>query len=123
MRRLVALSLFVLVSAVAAQETAKSSNKELIVGKWRAEVPQDAPKEAVELTPVVEFKKDGGLVIEIGKLLKLEGKYRFLNESDLELEIEVMGKKDAKKIKVEVTKDTLSTTDEKGKVEKMKRIQ
>lgn len=101
---------------------AQGKASELIVGKWKAEDPKfkDAPQ-------VAEFNKDGTMSMAVGGgLLSVEGKYKFVGADMVELTIDFQGMKSSSKIKVEVTKDTLTTTgktlDGKAEVIKYKRV-
>ncbi|MBY0528312.1 MAG: hypothetical protein K2R98_33285 [Gemmataceae bacterium] len=105
--------LFVGVSFAAAQKEAKPA--ELIVGKWDSTDEKDPGQ--------IEFNKDGTLVITLGKLT-IKGKYKLAGDDTLDVEI-TPPMEDAKPIKqtlkFKVTKDSMETTDAKGKVSKFKR--
>lgn len=112
------------------------SAKSLIVGKWDM---TEKEGKAQKKDGHVEFTEDGKvLMVESGggQSMKLNGAYKFLDDDNIELEIEnpfadlakegknievkVEGLK--MKLKVSVTADELTTTNEKGQVSKFKRI-
>lgn len=93
----------------------KPSNQ--IVGKWNAELPKDAPKELAGMMPVMEFKNDGVLIMSMGPI-NMNAKYKFVADDTMEVEMDVPGKgKDAKKMKVEIKGDEMTTTELEGKKE------
>lgn len=103
-----------------------SKPKDQIVGKWES-------TEEADKGNTMEFKADGtvAFVAKMGdKSMTMPGKYKFLEDELMEVEIEnplaalVPGspKTMSQKIKIKVDKDSLTTTDEKGKVEKAKRV-
>lgn len=103
-----------------------SKPKDLIVGKW--ESTEDKTK-----GEVVEFKSDGTMVMTMGdgdKKASMTAKYKFLEDELMEVEMEnplagldaKMPKTLSQKIKIKVTKDELTTTDDGGKVIKAKRV-
>jgi len=104
----------VLCIAVGTPLVAADKPKDLIVGKWE-------PTEKKDQTPVIEFTKDGKVKISIQQL-KIEGTYKFLDDNNMEVETTFMGQTKKEKMKVEVTKDELTTTDPKGEIEKFKRV-
>jgi uncharacterized protein (TIGR03066 family) len=83
--------------------------KDLIVGKWTSK--QKIMDKEIEAT--VEFTKDGGLKMSFGGI-NLDGQYKFLDDDNIEMEMTFNGQTKKQKIKVEVTKDKLTTTSEKG---------
>jgi hypothetical protein len=71
-----------------------------------------------------EYLKDGTLVLVLdGVPGEMKGKYKFLEEEVMEVALEIPGgaEKMTQKLKVKIDKDELSTTDEKGTVDKFKR--
>jgi uncharacterized protein (TIGR03066 family) len=106
---LVALTLFLLVPApVIAQE----KPKDLILGKWNPAQKDEGP--------VLEFLKDGKFKVTFQQV-SFEGMYKFIDDNTMDVEITAQGKTQKDKIKVEVTKDSLTTTDSTGKPEKFTR--
>jgi uncharacterized protein (TIGR03066 family) len=88
-------------------------NRELIVGKWEG---GDGPQKAV-----LEFMKDGKLRMNAGAF-NLDGVYKFLDDDNIEVGLGEGGQRIAVKLKIKVTDTELETTDEKGKVEKLRRV-
>ncbi len=86
--------------------------KDQIVGKWEA--AEADPKKGGGMT--VEFKKEGDVVMSVGAM-NISGKYKFPQDDVVEIEIEKLGKKDAKKMKVDIKGDELTTTEVDGKKE------
>jgi uncharacterized protein (TIGR03066 family) len=91
--------------------------KDAIVGKWIC--TEGETKDAL-----VEFTKDGVVKVSL-KLgdqdLKFEGKYKFLDDDNIEVEITAGGETHKEKNKVKISKDDMTLTDPKGKEEKFKR--
>jgi len=94
--------------------------KDLIIGKWEVDA-KDIPKELAGMKPTIEFKTDGTTVMTAGPMT-MGGKYKFVSEDDVEVEMSFAGITKKEKNKVKVTADELTTTDEKGKVEKYKKV-
>jgi uncharacterized protein (TIGR03066 family) len=92
-----------------------SKPKDLIIGKWEA---ADEKEKGVSM----EYKPDGTLTVSMGPI-KMDAKYKFTADEDMEVEMNMPGLKEPikQKLKVKVSKDEMSTTDEKGKVDKFKR--
>lgn len=102
-----------------ADDTPKA--KDLIVGKW--EIASGDPKQK----GTIEFQQGGNLIITATAPVELtiKGKYKFLDEDTMEVELTppVEGAdKVTQKVKVKVTKDELITIDEKKKEDKFKRV-
>jgi uncharacterized protein (TIGR03066 family) len=110
------LPLLVFVALVPFENQAAGARaKDLIVGKWQA---ADDKEQAI-----LEFHPDGKLSVSIAGL-KLDGKYRFLAEAEMEGEMSVPGAKESLKerLRVKVTKDELTTSDSKDKVDRFKQV-
>ena len=102
--------------AVGAPLLAADKPKDLIVGKWE-------PVEKKDQGLTIEFLKDGKVKITFPQAnINLDGTYKFLDDSNIEIEFKVMDKVQMEKLKVEVTQDALTTTDSMNKVEKFKRV-
>jgi hypothetical protein len=94
--------------------------KDLIVGKWESLGPENKGK-------VLEYKANGNIFAIAGEKSMLTGSYRFI-EDDL-IDVDVRFKVGDKlitsnyKYRIKVTKDELTTTDQKTKKEqKFKRV-
>jgi uncharacterized protein (TIGR03066 family) len=92
--------------------------KDLIMGKWEKE--QDKQK------VTLEFAKDGILKVHLagndGTNIDVNGKYTFVDDDNMEVEVTYMGETKKEKVKVAVTKEELTTTDGSGKKETFKRV-
>ncbi len=102
---LVVGSLFLAGFAVAAPK-----NAELIVGKWD-----------IGMNTIMEYKKDGGFVMTVGTVA-INGKYKFISDDTIEVEISVGDKTKSNKLKVAFKDDEMTTTDPDGKMNKLKRV-
>ncbi len=106
-------------SAVAAPDDKKEEKaKDLIVGQWIPTQEKDKDK------AVLEFTKDGKVILKVtdgGKTVELAGTYKFLGEDKIEVELALGNDKKKETLKVKVTKDELTTTDSKDKVDTFKR--
>ncbi|MBL8796990.1 MAG: hypothetical protein JNM56_24020 [Planctomycetia bacterium] len=93
--------------------------KDLIVGKWEAQ--NDEAKKMGGMT--VEFKPESAMTMKIGTV-SIDGKYKFVDDATVEVETEMLGKKDSKKFKVEIVKDEMTTTELDGakEVSKFKKV-
>jgi uncharacterized protein (TIGR03066 family) len=90
--------------------------KDLILGKW--EMSRDKHKVSLE------FVKDNVLKVRLttdDKNIDVEGKYTFVDDDNIEVELVYMGETKKEKLKVVVTKEELTTTDGAGKKETFKR--
>ena len=100
-------------SALAQKEKDKDKDKpkakDLIVGVWKGK--DKVGDKEIEMT--MEFTKDGALKMEMMGL-KIDGKYKFADDNNVEVEFSLGGQTIKQKLKVEATKDKLSMTDEKG---------
>lgn len=96
-----------------------SKPKDLIVGKWEAQA--DEAKKMGGM--VVDFRPDSAMTMKMGKV-SIDGKYKFVDDATVEVEMEMFGKKDSKKYKVEIVKDEMTTTELDGKkeVSKFKKV-
>jgi uncharacterized protein (TIGR03066 family) len=91
-----------------------SSAKDLIVGKWSAK--EKAPGTDKELEMVVEFTKDGKMIIDMAGLMKLEGSYKVIDDKTLEVMMKTPdGKEKTEKGAFSVTADKLTMKDPGGK--------
>jgi uncharacterized protein (TIGR03066 family) len=103
--------------AAATPVRAADKNKDLIVGKWRAE------KDGAVMT--VEFTKDGAMKLNAekgGQKINFDGKYKFVDDDNIEVEMTFMGQTKKEKNKVAINKDELTLTDPEGKVETFKKV-
>jgi len=91
--------------------------KDLIVGKWKG---KEKMPDGKEVDVKVEFTKDGTVKMTQGDLT-IDGKYKFVDDNNIEMEATILGQTQKQKMKVEVTKDKLKTTDEKGDVDEFTR--
>jgi uncharacterized protein (TIGR03066 family) len=125
--RKVSLCVLSLVFLIAAG-CGSSKPKDVIVGKWE---PMDE-KEKDKIT-MLEFTSDGKMIIAFKETMppgmKVDAKYKFLSDDEMESEITISGgqlpkpKIETEKVKVKViNKDEVHTTDSKGKIDKMKRV-
>ncbi len=86
-----------------------SKPQDLIVGKW--ETTDLAGKSMVG-----EFGKDGTVSMPIPLVgLRVDGKYKWTDDAHIEMEFNTGGLNRKETRKVEVTKETLTLTDDKGK--------
>lgn len=114
---LLALGLFL--SSARAEDKKKEEDKakDLIVGKWELKKDKD--------TVLMEFTKDGKLTVKMkmgDDEIKMDGKYEFTDADHVKVELTAGDKKHTEKLKVKVTKDELTTTDEKDKSDTFKRV-
>jgi uncharacterized protein (TIGR03066 family) len=127
MRRATIVGLcFVLVlglSVTSAHAADKASD--LIVGKWE---PKDTKqKGTVEFIPKdAKNTTEGKVLLKIedpaGKVIEVNGTYKFTGDDKVEVELNFMGEKMKEELKVTVTKDELVTVDSKDKKETFKRV-
>ena len=87
---------------------------QLIVGKWQ---PVDADKVKI----VVEFARDGSLLVHIEDK-QLKGNYRVLDDSLVEVSLETEGKTVTEKLQVKINGDEMTTVDSKGKKDTFRRV-
>jgi hypothetical protein len=89
--------------------------KDLIVGKWES---LDGLSKGV----IVEYKADGNITASFKEKTMPTGKYKFVEDDLMEVNVSFkVGDKDIaslNKYRVKVTKEELTTIDEKSKVEK-----
>jgi uncharacterized protein (TIGR03066 family) len=91
-----------------------SKPQDMIVGKWQGK--QQEGGITVDLT--IEYNKDGTLKASgeaMGMKMEGTGKYKFLDDNNVEQEITMMNKTQKEKVKVAFNKDKMTQTDEKGK--------
>ena len=105
-RALVVAVLLLVVGAL----NAAPKNAELIVGKWD-----------IGMNTIMEYKKDGTFVMTVGTLV-VNGKYKFISDDTIEVEITVGDKTKSNKLKVAFKDDEMTTTDPEGKMNKLKRV-
>jgi uncharacterized protein (TIGR03066 family) len=92
-----------------------SKPQQLIVGKWQT-------TDLLGKVKVAEFSKDGTASLPLPFVdLRADGKYKFVDNDHIEIEFGSSGK--PQKRRVEVTKETLTLTDEQGKAQIFKRVE
>jgi uncharacterized protein (TIGR03066 family) len=112
------LALALLLAPARAEEKKADKPQDLIVGKW---VPA---KESDKEKGTVEFTKDGKVILKLmegDKKIDINGTYKFITDDKVEVELDFMGEKKKETLKVKVTKDELTSVDEKDREEKFKR--
>jgi hypothetical protein len=88
--------------------------KDLILGRWEG-LDKESPR--------FEFSPDGIVTITPPGAGALKAPYRFTGDNALEVDLPLPdGKKFTQKLKVEVSADSLITTDETNRVERFKRV-
>jgi uncharacterized protein (TIGR03066 family) len=95
------------------------SNKpqDLIIGKWQGKETQAGK----ETSGTLEFTKDGVLNIEMGPL-NLKGKYKFIDDKNIETELSFMGQTKKDKLKVDsISNDKMVLVDPQGKKQELTR--
>jgi uncharacterized protein (TIGR03066 family) len=85
-------------------------NKELIVGKWD-----------IGMETIIEYRKDGTMTMTIRKV-EINGKYKFVEDDTIEVEITFMDKTKKNRLKVAFKDDEMTTTDPDGKTNRLKRV-
>ena len=95
---------------VAASLNTAPKNAELIVGKWD-----------IGMNTIIEYKKDGTFVMTVGTLA-VNGKYKFITDDTIEVELTVGDKTKSNRLKVAFKDDEMTTTDPDGKTNKLKRV-
>jgi uncharacterized protein (TIGR03066 family) len=93
---------------------AQKKLSELIVGKWE-------PVEADKVKVVIEFARDGKLLISAAEKT-IRGTYRVLDDSSVEVTIDVEGKPQTEKLRVSFEQDEMTTVDSRGKKDTFRRI-
>jgi uncharacterized protein (TIGR03066 family) len=114
---LIAVVVLSTLASAGAQDKDKAKPKDLIVGKWE---PADDGGKGI----VIEFTKDGALRFSY-KDQTFDGKYTFLDDDNIDVELTALGQTKKTKMKVKVTKDELITIEDSGgktKEGKFKRI-
>jgi uncharacterized protein (TIGR03066 family) len=112
------LALALLLAPARAEEKKADKPQDLIVGKW---VPS---KEADKDKGTIEFTKDGKVILKLmegDKKIDINGTYKFITDEKIEVELDFMGEKKKETLKIKVTKDELTSVDEKDREEKFKR--
>jgi uncharacterized protein (TIGR03066 family) len=112
------LALAMLLAPARAKEKKADKPQDLIVGKW---VPA---KESDKEKGTVEFTKDGKVILKLmegDKKIDINGTYKFITDDKVEVELDFMGEKKKETLKIKVTKDELTSVDEKDREEKFKR--
>jgi uncharacterized protein (TIGR03066 family) len=91
----------------------KSKVADLVVGKWSAK--EKAGDKELEI--VIEFTKDGKLLMDLAGLMKLEGTYKVIDDRTLEVTMKnpVGGEEKTEKGPFSVTSDRLTLKDPGGK--------
>jgi uncharacterized protein (TIGR03066 family) len=87
-----------------------SKPKDQIIGKWSGKDGE------TDLT--MEFNKDGTMKTEVkGGLVSgsVSGKYKFVDDNTIEMEVDVGDQKQTKKARVTIEKDKMTLTDDKDK--------
>ena len=101
---------------------AKSDAEKALAGKWEAKQNIGGK----ELKATIDFQKAGKLAMNVAGTpmgdFKLEGTYKVVDGSNIEVTLTFMGKTMTEKSKFKVTGDTLELTDAKGKTEKFTRV-
>jgi uncharacterized protein (TIGR03066 family) len=96
--------------------------QDLILGKWAG----TDTAEGKEIKVTVEFAKDGAMKATIalaGKDIVMNGKYRFLDDRNIEVRLNVGDKELTEKNKIEsISKEKLVLSDPEGKKIELKRI-
>jgi uncharacterized protein (TIGR03066 family) len=108
--RVFAAALVVSLFLVAGSSIAAPKNAELIVGKWD-----------IGMNTIMEYKKDGGFVMTVGNVV-INGKYKFISDDTIDIEIMVGDKAKSNKLKIAIKDDEMTTTDPDGKMNKLKRV-
>jgi uncharacterized protein (TIGR03066 family) len=92
--------------------------QDLIVGKWET-------TDLMGKLQTAEFNKDGTVTMPL-KIpianIRLDGKYKFLDNERVEFEYTVWGKTEKTTRKVAVTQETLTLTEDDGKSQLFKRV-
>ena len=102
---------------------AEDKPEELLIGKWHAKLKEDGK----EFEVTIEFAKDGTMKAEFKipdakEPVTMKGKYKVVDGKVLETEVTFMGETKKDKDTFKVTKDKLTTTDEKGKTIEFTRV-
>ena len=84
--------------------------KDLIIGKWEAQGEEQKKMGGM----VVDFKPDSSMTLKMG-IVSIHGKYKFTDDTTVEVEIELPNKTESKTMKVEIVKDEMTATDLDGK--------
>jgi uncharacterized protein (TIGR03066 family) len=117
--RVVGMGLLVSVLVVASG-CGSSKPKDLIIGKW--EVTEKLGDK--EMKGTYEFTKDGTLKMSMGPI-SMDAKYKFIDDNNFEMTMEIPGLKETKseKIKIEsITSDKMVASDPKGEKKEFKKV-
>jgi uncharacterized protein (TIGR03066 family) len=104
-----ALLIVLLSSAPAPSQAAKY--KELIVGKWD-----------IGMSTIFEYRQDGTMKMTLKKTVEINGKYKFISDDTIEVEITVGDKTRSNRLKIAIKDDTMTTTDPDGKQNILTRV-
>jgi hypothetical protein len=89
--------------------------KELLLGKWASTEGKDKAS--------LEFLPDGSAIVAMPGSPPMKGKYRLLDDGMLEVELTLpSGEQTIQKLKIKVSKEELTTTDEKNHVDRFARV-
>ena len=119
---MVACTTLLLVGGQAFADAKTDAAEKALAGKWEAKQNIGGK----ELKATIDFQKEGKLAMNIAGTpmgdFKLEGKYKVVDATNIEVTLTFMGKTMTEKSKFKVTGDTLELTDAKGKTEKFTRV-
>jgi len=87
--------------------------REQLVGKWEGQVKGGSG--------TLEFHPDGSLTLVMEGGAPIKGNYRVLDNQTVEVRLDVGGQVMTQKLRIEVDKDRLTTTDEMNKVDHFRR--
>jgi hypothetical protein len=90
---------------------AKDNVRELLVGQWRNDKEQGG----------IAFHKDGTVVMAMPGAAEVKGTYKFLDNNTVEVHVAIGGQQITQKLRVQVSKDELATTDDKNQVDEFTR--
>jgi uncharacterized protein (TIGR03066 family) len=117
MKLVVALVCMFAFVGYATRAEAKPDLKKAILGKW-APVEQKAA--------VLEFRADGTLELSVnlgsGAPIKVAGTYKWVDGETIEVKVTVGKETQTDRAKIAIDGDTMTTTDSKGKAEKLTRV-
>src|SRR5262249_42745690 len=106
-----AVLVFLVILVYAAPTVAQGGkNKDLIVGKWD-----------IGMETIIEYRKDGTMTMTIRKV-EINGKYKFVEDDTIEVEITFNDKTKKNRLKVAFKDDQMTTTDPDGKTNNLKRV-
>jgi uncharacterized protein (TIGR03066 family) len=76
-------------------------SRKLVVGKWSPSKDDDKT--------TIEFTKDGKIKISGAQNISIDGKYKFIDDSTLQVDMSYSGEEKSIKLKFTVTQDELTT--------------